>query len=308
MTAQKHFWARSIVGTNSKHDLSRLRGNLADGILFLPLSKKDISELRESVGLKDRDDKSYQMLLLIREDVYSRSSVSRTKSAYFQLLKQISVFVRISVDPSSFIAKSAKPTDTHTEKSLDYKWNNIYSNSWVKFIEVYDSYKTTFELYSASTVTDRTDIVYNIMNSVISLESTLLHGEKSENAYKFRLRGAYILGGNSDERKLIYKFLKLTYELRSSIVHSNDSSRRKLTLKFKNDYGLNLHGVNSELIKMNRFILKLFVNQPELFSNLDDLVLLGGVSGEKYDSSVLKRKIKFKFRQKLIDLSKSSKK
>ncbi|MDB5187148.1 MAG: hypothetical protein JWM07_620, partial [Candidatus Saccharibacteria bacterium] len=95
---------------------------------------------------------------------------------------------------------------------------------------------------------------------------------------------------------LEYNFLKLSYELRSAIVHSNDTLRRKIHKKLKEEYGFNLYEANAELIKMNRFILKLFLDDPGILAKLDDVILSGGYDGEQYKNMHMKQKIKARAR------------
>ena len=56
---------------------------------------------------------------------------------------------------------------------------------------------------------------------MISLENLLLGSKKdSEIGYRFRVRGAHLLGSNLEQRKQIQNQLKSLYGLRSKIVHS----------------------------------------------------------------------------------------
>lgn len=278
-------WYRAAVATRSEHDLSRLQGKLAEGIVFIPFSAQDASELREPLGI-DKYAYEPKMLLLIREDVIQKSTRKEINKEYFHLINTIKVLVRIAVDPDSFIMKTVSTQKTEKDIKDTFKRNNIYSNAWPKLVDVFEQRKTTFDLFSVATVTDRSEPTYNVMNSVISLESLLLNGDKIESAYKFRVRGAYLLASSARERELMYKFLKLAYEFRSAVVHSNDASRRKLRAKFKSDFGLTIYEVNEELIKINRYILKLYLNDHGILDRLDDIVLTGiGIGGaDKYSN------------------------
>jgi len=63
---------------------------------------------------------------------------------------------------------------------------------------------------------------------VISLENLLLGSKKdSEIGYRFRVRGAHVLGLDLDSRKGIQRQLRDLYTLRSTIVHSGSAQIRE---------------------------------------------------------------------------------
>ena len=74
-------------------------------------------------------------------------------------------------------------------------------------------------------------------------------------------------------------------------MHSNDDLRRKIRRKFKDEYGLSLYEVNKELIKINRHILKLYLNDPDIITKLDEIILAGGYSDSNYKNQFMTNRV-----------------
>jgi hypothetical protein len=106
------------------------------------------------------------------------------------------------------------------ETSFIKFWNEFKDLPYDNFA-VYKFHLADFEPFSRDTLT----------NYVESLEYLLVpDSSEGEIAYKFRSRGALVIGRDKDanERKEIYRNLDNSYKLRSAIVHGNNSNERKL--------------------------------------------------------------------------------
>lgn len=82
-----------------------------------------------------------------------------------------------------------------------------------------EAMRTSLDRFSRSL--RRADLVDKAVDLGISLEMLLLHGIESheELSYRFRLRGAKLLGNSIDEQRRIADQLKKTYAIRSKAVH-----------------------------------------------------------------------------------------
>lgn len=100
----------------------------------------------------------------------------------------------------------------------------------------------------------------------VALESLLLSEQKDpiKLSLQFRLRGAWLLGQNPEERKAICKQLKEIYNYRSSAVHSG-----RLTVKPK-DYEYATEKLVDGL-KLCANAIKAVINEIDI--NWDDLLL-----------------------------------
>lgn len=104
----------------------------------------------------------------------------------------------------------------------------------------------------------------SFLDLMISLENLYLKGEILELGYKLRMRMAYVLAQELGKRKRIAKDIKNAYEYRGRIVHGEQT---------------NIPGLNSEfLLKIRGYTresLKIFIKNPALRDNLDEIVLKG---------------------------------
>jgi hypothetical protein len=99
----------------------------------------------------------------------------------------------------------------------------------------YSSLKVAYSHYSKA-LTDIARVEERIMNTVIGLESLLLH-ENQDNTLRFWLRGAKILSFFNYSPMKIKNTLKSAYGVRSSFVHGNDSDLNKEMIKFSKNEG-----------------------------------------------------------------------
>ena len=68
-----------------------------------------------------------------------------------------------------------------------------------------------------------------LVDCVIGLEALLgTEDERTELAYRFRVRGSVLLSDKRSERKKHVEVLKELYKLRSQVVHGSQFSERKL--------------------------------------------------------------------------------
>lgn len=160
-------------------------------------------------------------LILIDQKLLAHRSNRDKNNEYYHLIQKLNVFCKIYIAAHVGIARPSQYKYTAIELEVRKKKISILANHWIKFCEVYDKYKLLFRLFGISTI-DNADYIFNIMNSTIALEGLLLQGEKAENAYKFRIRGAFLLGKTHRARQKYCHMLKLAYEMRSAIAHATD--------------------------------------------------------------------------------------
>ena len=83
----------------------------------------------------------------------------------------------------------------------------------------------------------------SFLDLMITLENLFLKGTNQELSYKISMRMAYVLGKDKDDRKKIFDFIKDAYNLRSKIVHGEESN------KLDNQKFLELRELTKESLK-----------------------------------------------------------
>jgi hypothetical protein len=76
----------------------------------------------------------------------------------------------------------------------------------------------------------RVNIEDRLVDAVIALESLLSPDKSEEISYRFRLRGAWLLGDGDDEARKVWSGrLNHLYHIRSVIVHGSAKDLKRLT-------------------------------------------------------------------------------
>lgn len=246
-------------------------GKLADGIYFLPLGAKSKRELDDTLDIPEAGNK---IGIWIDHKLLAHRNNREKNDEYYHLILQLNIFCKIYIAPHCGIIRPSQYKYTAVESDIHQNNANTLSNNWTKFCDAYSKNKLIFRLYGISTV-ENTDYIFNIMNSAVALEGLLLQGEKSENAYKFRIRGAFLLGKTYRTREKYYKILKLAYEMRSAVTHANDKEKTRVRNKIKSDLKMTMKTFNDELIKINRILLQQLINNSHFYDDLDQIVLNG---------------------------------
>jgi len=109
----------------------------------------------------------------------------------------------------------------------------------------------------------------------IAIEALLTNDLESDApiSYTVRIRGAFFLGGNSDDRKLVYKQLKLLYTLRSLAAH-NGYLPERVKIPINNDE--KVEKSTSEFLALGCEICKRLISELMLakrFPNWESLIL-----------------------------------
>ncbi|MFA6427338.1 MAG: hypothetical protein WCW16_02745 [Candidatus Magasanikbacteria bacterium] len=63
------------------------------------------------------------------------------------------------------------------------------------------------------------DIIECLIDLIIAFDS--IFGERHESTYKVALRSAFFIGKSAQERKTIFEFIRVLYDIRSRIIHEN---------------------------------------------------------------------------------------
>lgn len=141
---------------------------------------------------------------------------------------------------------------------------------WGKFSKAYETRSSIFRWYSRVQEIDPPN--ERIVFLCIALEGLLLKEESQELRYKFSLRGSYLLGELPEDRIGLMEFFKQVYDFRSSIVHCD----KKQELKLIKEIG-SIYKFISFLDNYTSQLLKLFIERPDLFENIDRFVLKGEI-------------------------------
>ena len=160
------------------------------------------------------------------------------------------------IDPSQRLAKQK------------YRINQGKENELKKFfaelnIENFERFNLAIEYFNKSYIEPYTPRD-SLLDLMISLENLYLKGETLELGYKLRMRIAYVLAQELSKRKEIAKDIKNAYDYRGKIVHGEET---------------NIPGLNYEFLfkirEYTRESLKIFIKNPALRDNLDEIILKG---------------------------------
>lgn len=250
---------------------TQYNGKLADGIYFLPLGAKSKKDLEETLNIPEGGNK---ITIWVDHKLLEHRSNREKNDEYYHLMLQLNIFCKVYIAAHCGVIRPSQYKHTSIESDIRKNDPSTLFNNWVKFCETYNKNKLLFRLFGISTI-ENTDYIFNVMNSTVALEGLLLQGEKSENAYKFRIRGAFLLGKTYRTREKYYKILKLAYEMRSAVTHANDKEKTRVRNKIKSDLKMTMKTFNDELIKINRILLQQLINNPHFYDDLDRIVLNG---------------------------------
>ena len=96
--------------------------------------------------------------------------------------------------------------------------------------------------------------------------------DRSELSYRLALRVATLIAESSKEKKDIFKFMRDSYTLRSSIIHGNPPKIRKKTIDMKQYLPKLENCLRRSIIKFFRLINK-FKNQSDILDYIDSNIL-----------------------------------
>lgn len=265
------YYRSVLVRYDASFNTTQYLGKLTDGIYLLPLGAKNKEDLDEVLSIPQDGNK----IMVWVDDKNLAHRTNREKNTeYYQLMQKLNIFCKIYIAPHCGVIRPSQYKRTSVESVVRLDNQSTLSSYWTKFSDAYNKNKLIFRLFAISTV-DNTDYIFNVMNSTVALEGLLLQGERSENSYKFRVRGAFLLGKTHRTRDRYYRTLKLAYEMRSAVTHANDKEKTRIRNKIKTDLKLTMNTFNEELIKINRVLLQQFINNPKLYDELDRIVLNG---------------------------------
>lgn len=244
-------------------------GKISEGVYFLPLGGKSKLELSEHLQLLSE---GRMIMIWVDYSLLSHRPGRERNNEYYHLIQKVNTFCKIYIASHVGIIRPSQYKNTYIEASVENTKVSMLAPKWQKFSDSYDKYKLLYRLFTVSTI-DNSDYIFNIMNSTIALESILLRGEKTENAYKFRMRGAFLIGRSFESRKKFHQIFKFAYDMRSAIVHANDKEKTRIRDKIKADLNLSMKEFNEELIKLNRILLQQMIETPDIYDDLDIIVL-----------------------------------
>jgi len=264
-------WISAILSVKSERNLSRvLMGGLAEGIVIHRLNSIDEFWINES----DRSSLGATKLILsIRKDLLDHPTGARAKREYDNIRFKVVVFLRVFCNPGVYTVKIPNITEaTFLYETVNPKPQK-YAYWWNTFLQYFEQNTMALRLFDQATYMELGHPMIRIMYTTIALESILLRNEKTELSYKFRIRGAFILGHSEKTRAKYYSMLKLAYDIRSAVVHSNDLERRKLRKRLHLLHGMNATEFNDQLIRIAIMLIKGNVKKPAYFLEIDQHML-----------------------------------
>lgn len=266
-------WVNSVITIRGNADVSkkRLLGKIVDGIIInTQVSPKSIkSTYKTALRYPVKEPLA---VLSIRRDLIDAASYNATARKYRDLTEEVVLFLKIFVNIQIVVEKIPNVKAASLEIDLDANTQS-YATYWENYRKLYEQRTMALQLFSVSSTSSLPHGMLGILYSVISLEAILLYGERQENAYKFRLRGAYLLGKDSASRERHYRILQLAYNLRGDIVHSDDKDRRRLKGTIKREFDMSMAEYNALLVRMNQTLLKKLIMSPDIFDDIDEIIL-----------------------------------
>lgn len=264
------FYSRAVmVKYDGDFHTSQFLGKITDGIYFFSLGDKSHQDLIKHINIPEDGRK---IMVWVDYKLLSHRPNREKNNEYYHLIQKVNTFSKIYIAPHVGISRPSQYKYSAIEEDITNSKTSMLASKWKNFSESYDANKLLYRLFATSTI-ENSDYIFNIMNSTVALEGILLRGEKAENAYKFRIRGAFLIGRAYDSRKKYYQIFKLAYEMRSSIAHANDKEKTRIRNKIKSDLNMSMKEFNEELIKLNRVLLQQMIDDPSAFNDLDSVVL-----------------------------------
>ena len=105
---------------------------------------------------------------------------------------------------------------------------------------------------------------------MIIFEMLFLPEGNAELKYRLSVRAALLLGKNYKEKKYIFELFKLSYDIRSSIVHDGIvSSQNERKLK---KLGINLNELYKKLQLYLFESIEILVKKPDIRENFEDII------------------------------------
>lgn len=265
-------WVSTVISVKSEQNLSKeMVGVISDGIVIHRLDDVDRFWIKEEDRRALRPTK---LVLSIRLDLIEGRTKRITKNAYATLLFRVLAFLRIFVHPGIFHIR----VDMIDSFTFEYDKIPTKKQAWSRWWDAYLEYSVenamALRLFDISTHKDLYHPMIKVMYSTIALESVLLKGEKSESSYKFRMRGAFLLGKeDTKKRREYYEILKYAYEIRSAVAHSNDKQRRLLRKKVKDYLKLDMKKFNDRLVKASENLIKESIMNAKILDEVDEHIL-----------------------------------
>lgn len=265
------FYRSALVRYDSDFHTTQFLGQISDGIYFLPLGDKSMQELSEYIEIPHN---GHKIVIWIDHKLLEHRPNREKNNEFYHLMQKMNIFCKIYIAPHCGVLRPSQYKYSALDTELHSSRKSILAHHWDKFSVMYDKQKLLYRLFGISTI-DTADYIFNVMNSTVALEGLLLQGEKSENAYKFRVRGAFLLGKSQASRTKYYQIFKLAYEMRSAIAHANDKEKTRIRNKIKSELSMTLKVFNEQLIQLNRVLLQQLAENPHVYDDLDGIVLKG---------------------------------
>ena len=105
---------------------------------------------------------------------------------------------------------------------------------------------------------------------MIIFEILFLNEGNAELKYRLSVRAALLLGENYEEKKYIYELFKLSYNIRSDIVHTGFVSPKKEN-KLK-ELGMDLNELYKKLQNYLFESIDILVKKPDIRENFEDII------------------------------------
>lgn len=204
-----------------------------------------------------------------------------------RIITSLSVYKKSTIQIGSFFSKSKNfwsmfsgihfsslPNETHIsyDKSiLDKKDINSFLMFWKKYN---DSIKRNLWLDLAQRrllrMFYKVRIEDRFVDIMIIFEILFLPEGNDELKYRLSVRAALLLGKNYEEKKDIYKLFKLSYDIRSSIVHTGSVSPPK-EKKLK-ELGMDLDELYKRLQHYLFESIEILTKKPDIRENFEDII------------------------------------
>jgi len=215
-----------------------------------------------------------------RVGVDTISNINRTISSLSVYKKNTIGIGPIFSKPKNFwsmfsgIHSSSIPNETyiHYDKSILEKkdirpfklfWkeynNSAKINSWLDLAE-----RRLLRMFYKMRIEDQ------IVDIMIIFEMLFLLEGDGELKYRLSVRGAILLGKNYKERIFIQKVFKISYDIRSSIVHNGIVSKKNKEQLDK--LGMNLNELYEKLQYYLFKSIKIFTKNPDIRDNFEDII------------------------------------
>ena len=143
------FYRSALVRYDSDFHTTQLLGQISEGIHFLPLGDKSMSELSTHIEIPS---KGHRIMIWIDQKLLEHRPNREKNNEYYQLMQKLNIFCKIYIAPHCAVLRPSQYKYTALETGLHATKKSTLAHHWDKFSLIYDKQKLLYRLFAISTI------------------------------------------------------------------------------------------------------------------------------------------------------------